>query len=167
MTESTDRKVSRRTLLRVGGCAAISLVACGVTAGIVGTQTDILDRARGVTHTPLLANDGAWTFAGNVLTLNLDKIPELAKPLSAVRVEAEALPEPLLVVRDDDDYHVFINKCTHAGRKVDLKDGKLECTSLSVSTFDFEGTPQSGPAQGNLTSYTTELNGTELVVTLA
>jgi nitrite reductase/ring-hydroxylating ferredoxin subunit len=168
MTDLLKRKLTRRTLLRVGGCAGISMAACGVSAAVVGTQTDLFDRLRGITDMPLLENDDAWRYEGGVLVLDLALVPELAAPDSAVRLEEDAVPEPLLIVRDAQDvYHVFVNKCTHADRKLDLVDGELECTSFSTSTFDLAGEPQSGPAKDRLTTYTAGVDGGRLVVALA
>ncbi len=168
MTDLAHKKLTRRTLLRVGGCAGVSVVACGVTAGVVGTQTDLFDRLLndGETDMPAVDNAAAWTYADQVLTLNLDAIPELAAPSSAVRIEADTLPEPLLIVRDSDTYHVFLNKCTHVQKKLDLKGGELECTCYSQSKFDLEGHRASGPAKADLTTYTTEVVGQQLIVTL-
>jgi nitrite reductase/ring-hydroxylating ferredoxin subunit len=166
MTDLANKKLTRRTLLRIGGCAGASVAVCGVTAGIVGTQTDWFDRLLGDTDTPRLDNAAAWTYADPVLTLNLDAIPELAAPSSAIRLEADTLPEPLLIVRDSDVYHVFLNQCPHAQKKLDLKGGELECTCISRSKFDLEGKRESGPAKSNLTTYTAEVVGQQLIVTL-
>lgn len=168
MPDILSTRLSRRALLRVGGCAGVSMAGCAVTGGIVATQTDFLDRVRGVTHMPRLDNPDAWRYQDGTLVLALNVIPELATPGSAVRLEDEVVPEPLLIVHDADDaYHVFVNKCPHAKRKIDLVKGKLECTSISKSTFDMEGGVLSGPTKTDLTSYALERRGDELVVTLA
>ncbi|HEX3050846.1 MAG TPA: Rieske (2Fe-2S) protein [Aggregatilineaceae bacterium] len=161
-----NKKMTRRALLRIGGCAGISVAGGGIAAGIIGTQTDLFDRLRGKTDMPLLGKSAAWTYNDQVLTLNLDLIPELAERDSALRLEANTLPEPLLIVHTADTYHVFLNRCSHADRRVDLKDGELKCTCISASTFDLTGKHKSGPAETDLTTYTVEQNGSQLVVTL-
>ena len=168
MTDLLNTKLSRRSLLRIGGCAGVAVTGCGVSAAIVGTQTDLFDRLRGVTDTPLLENADAWTYADHTLTLALDLIPELADPGTAVRFEDAAVPEPLLIVHGaDSDYYAYINKCPHGKRKIDPVDGKLECTSFSRSTFDYAGTVLSGPADSPLTAYTVAHDGDPLVITLS
>jgi nitrite reductase/ring-hydroxylating ferredoxin subunit len=168
MTDMLEKKLSRRTLLRVGGCAGVTVTACGVTGVILDSQTDIFDRLRGVSKTPLLENDEAWDYSGNTLTLTLNLIPDLADPGGAVRLENDQVPEPLLIVHGaDGSYYVYVNRCPHAKRKIDPTDGKLECTSISRSTFDYAGEVLSGPAKSSLTTYAVELNGDQLLVTLA
>ena len=126
-------------------------------------------RLRGVTHTPLLDNPDAWTFSDGTLTLALADIADLAEPGSAVRLEDDAVPKNLLIVHGaDGNFYVFVNECTHAGRKIDLNDaGELECTSISSSIFRYDGSVDSGPAEDALTTYAVALEGDQLSVTLA
>jgi nitrite reductase/ring-hydroxylating ferredoxin subunit len=168
MTEILEKKLSRRTLLRVGGCAGLTVTVCGATGVILDSQTDILDRLRGVSKTPLLENDAAWDYTGSTLTLALNLVPDLAEPGGAVRLENDQVPEPLLIVHGEDgNYHVYVNKCPHAKRKIDPAGGKLECTSIGQSTFDYDGTVLSGPAKSSLTTYVVELKGDQLLISLA
>lgn len=165
--ELLDKKVSRRTLLRVGGCAGISVAACGATGVIVGTQTDLLDRIQGISDTPLLENKAAWTYTEPTLTLELDQIPELAQPGHGIRLEDDSLPDRLLIVYgEDSSYYVYLNKCTHGERRIDPVGGKLECTSFSKATYDYNGEKLSGPAKGPLTTYEASVVGNQLVITL-
>jgi nitrite reductase/ring-hydroxylating ferredoxin subunit len=167
MTDVLKKKLSRRSLLRIGGCAGVAVTGCGVSAAILGTQTDLFDRILGVSDTPLLENADAWTYEDHTLTLALDLIPELADPGTAVRLEDGSVPEPLLIVHGaDSGYYAYINKCPHAKRRIDPLDGKLECTSFSKSTFDYAGTVLSGPADSPLTTYTVARDGDQLVITL-
>lgn len=168
MTDILDKKLSRRRLLRVGGCAGITVAACGVAGVVIESQTDLIDRIRGVSKTPLLTNEAAWNFTDTTLTLDLTQIPELAEPGGAVRLEDDRVPEPLLIFHSEDgDYYVYLNKCTHGKRRIDPVGGKLECTSISQSTFDYEGEVLSGPAKSSLTSYAVALDGDQLAITLA
>jgi nitrite reductase/ring-hydroxylating ferredoxin subunit len=168
MTDILNQKVSRRTLLRLGGCAGITVAACGMTGVVLDTQTDVIDRIRGVSHTPVLTNAAAWTYADSTLTLDLVQVPDLAQPNDAVRLEDDRLPEPLLIVHGkDEQYYVFVNRCPHGKRKIDPIDGQLKCTSISSSTFDYSGDVLSGPAEGPLTTYEVQHNGDQLVITLS
>ncbi len=168
MTDELNRKVSRRTLLRLGGCAGITVAACGVTGVVLETQTDVVDRIRGVSHTPVLDDESAWTYANNTLTLTLSQIPDLAQPNDAVRLEDDRLPAPLLIVHGkDENFYVYLNECTHAKRKIDTVDGKLKCCSISKATFDYGGQVLSGPAKGPLTTYAVQHDQDQLVITLS
>lgn len=168
MAEVLKRQFTRRTMLRIGGCAGVTAAACGISGVVVATQTDLLDRIRGISDTPVLEDREAWTYAGSTLTLALDRIPDLAVPGSAVRLEDDDVPEPLLIVHGvDDEYYVFINKCPHAGRKIDPLGGKLECTSIGKSVFDYAGNVLSGTAKTGLTTYTVTYDAGQLVVELA
>lgn len=168
MSDVLQQKVSRRTLLRLGGCAGVTVVACGITGVVLDTQTDVIDRIQGVSHTPVLDNEAAWTYADNTLTLTLSQIPDLAQPNDAVRLEDDRLPEPLLIVHGkDDNYYVYLNKCTHNKRKIDTIDGKLKCCSISSATYDYSGKVLSGPAKGALTTYEVQQDNDQLVIVLS
>ncbi len=166
MSDLMNRKLSRRTLLRIGGCAVVTAMAGGAGA-IIATQTDLLDRLQGVTDTEVLARD-AWDYADGTLIIDLDQVPTLAALNSAMRLEDDAIPESLLIVHGaDDDYYVFVNLCPHNQRKVDPVEGMLKCVCPSHSTFDYAGTVLSGPAKTALTTYAVTQEGDSLVVTLA
>ena len=163
---SEQKKPSRRDVLRIG-CAATILGTAGA-AGLL-TQTSFYDRLLGTTHTPLLDDPSAWNYADNTLTLSVGQIPDLAEPGTAVRLEDDQVPENLLIVRGtDDQYYVFVNSCTHGGRKIDLDDnGQLKCTSMGQSKFTYEGEVLSGSADSPLTTYTVEQSDEQLIITLA
>jgi nitrite reductase/ring-hydroxylating ferredoxin subunit len=163
---SEPKKPSRRDVLRIG-CAATILGTVGA-AGLL-TQTSFYDRMLGITHTPLLEDPTAWSYAGNTLTLTLGRISQLADPGTAVRLEDDQLPENLLIVHGtDDQYYVFVNSCPHGQRKIDLdENGQLKCTSMGQSKFTYQGEVISGSAESPLTTYTVENSSDELIVTLA
>ncbi|WP_119072248.1 ubiquinol-cytochrome c reductase iron-sulfur subunit [Aggregatilinea lenta] len=166
MSDLLNQRLSRRTLLRIGGCAVVTAMAGGAGA-IVATQTDLLDRLQGVTDTEVLARD-AWDYADGTLTIDLERVPDLAALNTALRLEDDAMPEPLLIVHGaDDDYYVFVNLCSHNQRKVDPVEGMLKCVCPSHSTFDYAGTVLSGPAKTGLTTYAVTQAGESLVVTLS
>ncbi|HEX2908325.1 MAG TPA: Rieske (2Fe-2S) protein [Phototrophicaceae bacterium] len=165
-TVQAGKKVSRRALLRLG-CAGVVVAAAGA-AGVL-SQTDFMDRMQGVTHTPLLTDETAWSYADNTLTISLERLPQLSQPGSALRLEASQLSEPLLLVHGvDDQFYVYLNKCTHSGRKIDLDgSGQLTCCSVSQSTFSYAGAVLDGPAKSALTTYTIEQTENQLLITLA
>jgi nitrite reductase/ring-hydroxylating ferredoxin subunit len=163
---SEAKKPSRRDVLRIG-CAATILGTVGA-AGLL-TQTSLYDRMLGITHTPLLDDPSVWSYTDNTLSLALAQVPDLALPGTAVRLEDEQVPENLLIVHGtDDQYYVFVNSCTHSGRKIDLDDsGQLKCTSMGQSKFTYQGEVISGSAESPLTTYTVDQSEGQLVITLA
>jgi cytochrome b6-f complex iron-sulfur subunit len=160
------QKLSRRAILRMG-CLGTVVLAAGAAG--VAHQTGIVNRIQGVTFTPLLEDSAAWNYADGELRLSLARVPELAAPGSAVRLESDRLPEDLLLVYGvDEQYYLYANACTHGGRKIDLDgSGQLTCVSVNQSRFDYNGAVQSGPAPDPLTTYTVAQQGDQLVVTLS
>jgi len=145
---------SRRDFLKLTGLAggSIILTACSSSDG----ERSFIDRLQGKPLTELPQIEGAWAKDGDVLTLDLAKLPELKSLGGAVRIEGEALPEPVLIVLGEDEkYYAFKNACTHSGRMIDPVAGTmtLVCCSASSSTFDYQGNVLSGPAKGSLISY--------------
>lgn len=164
--QSNRRQPSRRDFLRLGCIGTIA-----VTAGAAGVANyaGAFDRLKGVTHTPLLDNPNAWQYADSELRLMLNEVPQLAQPGSAVRLEDAQLPEDLLIVYGvDGEYYVYVNKCTHGQRKIDLdENGQLRCTSVGQSRFDYSGEVLSGSASAPLTTYTVERFDGQLIMTFA
>jgi nitrite reductase/ring-hydroxylating ferredoxin subunit len=124
-------------------------------------------RILGICQTRPPADAGCWRFEQGALTVDLDRAPELAAPGGAIRLEGEGLPRRLLVVHGGDDtFHVFQNKCTHGGRRLDPLAGSeaVRCCSVGKSTFDYAGHKLSGPAKGDVTSFPVDRQGSNLVV---
>ena len=159
-------KITRRNLLRIGGCAGAGLVVAGV-GGVGLYEAGTLDRLFGISHTPELDNENAWAYADNVLTVDLAQVTDLAEINSGVQLDHDTLPEPLLIVHgDDDEFYVFVNKCPHADRKIDVIDGQVRCTSMGKSTFDYAGTRLSGTADSPLPTYEVARDGDTLTIRL-
>jgi len=128
-----------------------------------------LKRIFGISETPAPVNDASWEFANQVIKIDLTQMPEIANPGSAVRLEGKGLPVRTLIVHGQDgDFHAFANRCTHMGRRIDILPGadRIECCSVSKSTFDYGGQPLGGAARKPLQVFSTALTGTELTVHL-
>ena len=161
-------KISRRSFLKLVGATGGAVILAGCTEGDGGSR-GFLDRLRGIPMTQLPMIEGAWEYIEGVLILEMTKLPELEELGGAVRIEGETLTEPILVVLGEDgNYYAFKNACTHAGRKIDPVAGTmtLECCSVSGSTYDYQGSVLSGPANGSLTSYPLELADGKLKISL-
>ncbi|MFO7971628.1 MAG: Rieske 2Fe-2S domain-containing protein [Desulfobacterales bacterium] len=93
------------------------------------------------------------------MEIDLSKVPELNEKDVAIRLEGKGLPNRLLVVHGSDDkFHVFENKCTHFGRRLDPLPGQslIECCSVGKSSFDYTGDNVSGSAKEPIKSYPVE-----------
>jgi nitrite reductase/ring-hydroxylating ferredoxin subunit len=128
-----------------------------------------LKRIFGISATPAPVNDASWEFANQTIKIDLNQMPEIANAGSAVRLEGKGLPVRTLIVHGQDGaFHAFANRCTHMGRRIDILPGtdRIECCSVSKSTFDYGGQPLGGAARKPLPVFSTTLTGTELTVHL-
>jgi nitrite reductase/ring-hydroxylating ferredoxin subunit len=126
-------------------------------------------RIFGICETPLPADGACWDYAGKTLRLRLDMAPELARPGGAVRLEGKGLPRRILVVHGKEGaFHAFGNHCTHMGRRIDALPGtdRLECCSVSKSTFTYDGKPVGGAARRPLDIFPAVVSGNELTIAL-
>jgi len=128
-----------------------------------------LKRIFGISATPLPENDDDWTFEDGSIRLQLAQMPEIRHPGSAVRLEGKGLPVRVLVVHGQDGrFHALANRCTHMGRRIDILPGtdRIECCSVSKSTYDYSGQPLGGAAKKPLQVFTATLSDTELTIKL-
>jgi nitrite reductase/ring-hydroxylating ferredoxin subunit len=126
-----------------------------------------LKRLLGICETPQPVDSSCWDYADQTIRLQLDRTPELARPGGAVRLEGKGLPKRVLVVHGGDGgYHAFGNRCTHMGRRIDpLPDSeRIECCSVSKSTFAYTGEPVGGAARRPLEVFPVKAAGHELLI---
>ena len=161
-----NNTISRGDFLKLTGLTggAFILTACAGNG-----ELSFIDRLKGDPLTELPQIEGSWTLDGDTLKLDLAKLPELDSLGGAVRIEGEILTDPILVfLGEDGNYYAFKNACTHGGRMIDPVAGTmtLQCCSASKSTYDYDGTVISGPAEGPLTSYPLEIQDDNLIINL-
>jgi nitrite reductase/ring-hydroxylating ferredoxin subunit len=128
-----------------------------------------LKRILGICETRPPSAEGCWTYRDRTVTLQLSRVPELGVPGGAVRLEGGGLPGKILVVHGTDGaFHAFANRCTHMGRRLDPLPGKdrIECCSVSKSTFTYAGDPVSGAAKTPVKTYPALAEGDELNISL-
>ena len=109
-----------------------------------------LSRMLGICQTAPPRDSGCWVYNKGTLTVDLGRAPELKSKGGAIRLEASGLPARVLVLHGDDgQYHAFVNKCTHAGRRLDPLPGQgvVECCSVGKSKFKYNGELVSGSAK--------------------
>ncbi len=120
----------------------------------------ILKRILGICETPL-ADTESWRMSGSQILADLKKIPALSKPGNAVRLEGKGLSARILLVHGTDgNYHAFVNKCSHMGRRIDPMSGEnsLCCCSVSKSAYTYDGKVISGPAKSPLRTLPVQVN---------
>ncbi|MDQ1336287.1 MAG: hypothetical protein QG552_3237 [Thermodesulfobacteriota bacterium] len=130
-------------------------------------RRNIIQRLFGICATKQPADDGCWTIQGKNTVVDLDRVPELAEPNRAVRLEKKGVPDRLLLIHGGDGrYHAFKNRCTHGGRRLDSVPGtpQVQCCSIGRSTYDYSGKVLSGPAKGPLRVLPVHIENGSLVI---
>lgn len=129
----------------------------------------ILKRLFGIPETALPVDPGAWSVQDGLVRIDLSRMPELKTPGSGVRLEGDGLKRRLLVFHGDDgQYHAVANHCTHMGRRIDPIAGtrRIECCSISKSTYTYDGQPVGGAAKKPLQAFAVMLDAATLTITL-
>ena len=112
---------------------------------------------------------GCWSYTGERVVIDLNRVPELAHPNGAIRIEGKGLTDRILVVHGQDgEYHAFRNRCLHAGRRLDPVPGTetIQCCSIGKMTYDMQGTVVHGTVDGSLTVFEVHREDNHLAVTL-
>lgn len=128
-----------------------------------------LSRILGVSRTKPPINGDCWSFEDGIVNVNLALADEIKNQDGALRLEGKGMPVRLLVVKNNGEYHAVQNRCTHAGRRLDPLPGqpRLECCSVSKSSFELNGQKVSGPAGGSVTSFPVLKEDGELFIDLS
>ena len=129
----------------------------------------IFKRLLGICSTRQPANAACWSYVEGKIHVELAEAPELQVPEGAIRLEGKGLPNRILVVRGpDEQLYAFRNRCTHMGRRIDPLPNteKLQCCSVSKSTYDYSGQVMSGPTTDNLVKYPIIIEGNRLTISL-
>jgi nitrite reductase/ring-hydroxylating ferredoxin subunit len=130
----------------------------------------IFKRIFGICETKPPEDAESWNYSGGRINIDLNLVPELSQPGSAVRLEGDDLPERILVVHGNDGrFYAFKNECQHKGRRIDpFPDTfSLRCCSVSKATYHYSGEVISGPAEGPLEKYLTHEENGKLVILLS
>ncbi|WP_373498318.1 Rieske (2Fe-2S) protein [Desulfococcus sp.] len=129
----------------------------------------LLKRILGICETRLPSVVDSWRYEDLRITVRLSRMPELRRPGGAVRLEGGGLPRKVLLVHGTDGrFHAFANRCTHMGRRLDPLPGndRMECCSVSRSTFTYAGDPVSGAAKAPVETFPVDAEGDELRIRL-
>jgi nitrite reductase/ring-hydroxylating ferredoxin subunit len=130
-------------------------------------RRNILQRLFGICATKPPSDNGCWTFHDSEISVDLARVPELAKPNRAVRLEKRGVPGRFLLVHGNDGrYYAFKNRCTHAGRRLDPIPGtqRVQCCSIGRSTYDGSGKVLSGPAKDPLEVLPVRIENNRLMI---
>ena len=128
---------------------------------------NLWQRFLGISATRPAADPGSFHHEDGRITVDLDRVPELAEPGSAIRIESPDLPDRYLVLHGDDGvFHAFQNRCMHMGRRLDPVPGAgtVQCCSVSKTTYDYAGNVVRGPARKGLEVCTVLVEGRTLII---
>ena len=126
-------------------------------------------RLLGKCVTELPVNADCWSFTDGIITVDLNRAPELEPVAGALRIESDALPERILVVYGEDcQYHAFKNHCSHSKRRLDPVPGTetVQCCSIGKSTFDYSGKILNNDKLEDIKVYPVELADGKLTIKL-
>ena len=129
----------------------------------------ILKKIFGISDTKQPANPDSWNYTEQLISIDLDRTPELAISGGAVRLEGNGLPHRIFVIRDENNtFHAFENRCTHMGRRLNPGDnpGSIKCCSVSGSVFDFSGNPVGGAAKRSIKTFPIQHTDNHLEINL-
>ena len=130
-------------------------------------KRNIFQRILGICATAKPSDEGCWRFENGVVTVDLARASELARPGGALRIEGKSLPVRLLVFRGDGNvWQAFKNRCAHAGRRLDPLPGtgRVQCCSVGKSTYDADGRILSGSAKNGIDTYPVAEENGRLVI---
>jgi len=126
-------------------------------------------RILGISKTKPPENPESWRYQDGRIRIDLDRTPELSAQGGAIRLEGGDLPCRVLVVHGrDGQYHAFLNKCTHMGRRLDPLPGQphIQCCSVSKTTYEYDGRVISGAGKSDASTFSVEQQGNELLIPL-
>ncbi len=127
----------------------------------------IFKRLFGICDTQVPTNEGCWRYEDGAITVDLQRVPELASNGGAIRLEGKNAPVRVLLLRgEDNELHAFKNRCTHGGRRLDplSGEGNVQCCSVGKSTFNYSGQLQGGSAKNDITVYSVEVQDNTAVI---
>ncbi len=134
-------------------------------------QRNIFQRIFGISATSEPRDSDCWQYENGLVTVFLDKAPELKEPGGAIRLEGKKLPKRVLVIRGEDKkFHAFHNRCSHVGhRRLDYVPGAgtVQCCSVNKSTYDMGGGNLFGPAPAPIQTFPVEARENILLINVS
>ncbi len=130
-------------------------------------KRNIFQRIFGIPATKQPADAGCWSFSDGTVEVQLEKAIELTGKGNGVSLEGKGLPDRILLFQGvDENFYAFVNKCKHAGRKLDpLPDSEhIQCCSVGKATYDYSGKVSAGNVEGELQTYPVEKNESRLII---
>jgi len=130
-------------------------------------QRNIFQRILGICKTQQPKDPGCWTLEKSQVVVDLSRVPELAEPDSAIRLELPTFPNRVLVIHTfSGKYYAFRNRCSHGKRRMDLIPGteQVQCCSLGKSIFSKEGKMVSGAAKKPVHAYHVKHEENHLII---
>ncbi len=148
-TDTTDlpracSTCSRRDALKLGACAAASLLAGATLTGCGGALTPLEED----------------------VVIQLSTYPQLntVGGIAEVPTNTSGFAHPIFVLREgEQDYRALSAECNHQSCDVEWSSDQFVCPCHD-STFARDGELQSGPASEDLLNFDTQLDGDTLTI---
>jgi len=151
-------EISRREFLKAAG-VVVGGIAIGTTALLGGC---------GYPTAPAIGS-GACRREGDILSLSLDEVPELAEVGGSAAVRSDSDGSSLIIARTGkDEYVVASNECTHREKPLGYdREAEVFVCASGKSRFRLDGAVVKGPAEKPLQMYRWQLSDGCLVIDLA
>jgi len=134
---------------------------------------EFLKRLFGICKTKKAADESSWQIHeqinGQTIKVELARVPEISQPGGAVRLEGKNLKARVLVIYGENcQYYAYKNQCTHMGRRLDPLKGnnRIQCCSVSKSTYDYTGQPVAGPVEKPLHALPVYVENGQLIISM-
>lgn len=130
---------------------------------------NFFQRLFGICKTIQPLDPNSWGLEKNQIVIDLDKMPELLVPDSAVRLELDTFPNRVLIIyTNNKEFYAFRNKCTHGKSRMDLIPGtnRVQCCSIGKSIFGKSGKIISGSAKTPIVTYSVKHEDDKLIITI-
>lgn len=140
-------KITRRNMVAAIGTAGAGTCVCGINSGCSSFTK--------VGKTASISTD-AYAVGKDTLSIDLSKVPQLAKVGGSVKIIDQKLSDRLIVARTgEEEFAVVSLLCTHRGCEVEYQheNSEFRCSSLGHSKFKTDGSKIKGFAKGALKKY--------------
>jgi len=132
-------------------------------------KRNVFQRLFGIPATGKPKDKNCWDYSDGLVSLDMDRVPELREAWGAIRLESEDMPRRILLVRGEGDtFYALDNCCKHGKRRLDPVSGEnqVQCCSLGKSTYGLDGTLISGPAEEGIAAFKVKRDRQMLTIVL-
>ena len=147
-------------MLTVTGTTRLSAIRMVSVLGLLSVCPTGCSTFKYVNQTPVIKSDAYVVGQDKTVKVTLAKVSQLGKVGGSVAIMDPKLPEPVIIARTGDkDYVVACSKCPHRAKALAYshENKRFECSSLGSGKYGADGKQISGPGEGCLKLYPTQL----------